>query len=284
MNCPSSQESALPPLARTRSISTSTHGEAYTPKTGTTASFTLCREGLQRPEALCWSLRCGTKRGKNLSRRAISPLLGEVQIIDLSRRGCSSGRLGVFRLLHLLSGKKVSGKRKEKQGQQVLASRKCIERLFFSFSFSLSFSFSHVSCTAEASRLVTNRSSNPDAIAYYYAEASRIMGGSLANTMEVQTIAVVPGFQRAGIGKVALKWCFDMAEAENVPVVGDASKKGINLYLQTGFKIQGTIVMEAKVARLDGRDDVVVEMPRLEVPVVTWTPGTPRRVRLVSVL
>lgn len=110
------------------------------------------------------------------------------------------------------------------------------------------------------------------------------MGGSLANTMEVQTIAVVPGFQRAGIGKVALKWCFDMAEAENVPVVGDASKKGINLYLQTGFKIQGTIVMEAKMARLDGRDDVVVEMPRLEVPVVTWTPGTPRRVRLVSVL
>lgn len=63
-----------------------------------------------------------------------------------------------------------------------------------------------------------------------------------------------------------------MAETEGVPTVGDASKKGINLYLKIGLKVQGTIVMEARTARLEGTE-VVVEMPRLEVPVIKWTPG-----------
>lgn len=132
---------------------------------------------------------------------------------------------------------------------------------------------------AQSSQLIVNRSTDADAVAHFYAEATKILGGSKASTLETQTIAISPKYQRHGIGKLFSKWSFDMAEAEGIPTVGDASKKGINLYLKIGLKVQGTIFMEARTARLEGAEPpVVVEIPRLEVPVVKWTPGDFRAV------
>jgi GNAT superfamily N-acetyltransferase len=126
--------------------------------------------------------------------------------------------------------------------------------------------------SAQASRVAPNRSSDPDAIARFYEEAEQILGGSKANTLEAQTIAVLPGHQRGGVGKAFSKWSFDMAEAEGVRAVGDASHKGIGLYLKIGMKIRGTVVMDAKESRLEDTEDVV-QLPRVEVPVVEWVPG-----------
>jgi hypothetical protein len=59
-----------------------------------------------------------------------------------------------------------------------------------------------------------------------------------------------------------------------MPVVGDASDKGIGLYVRLGVKVLGHVNLKASTMRLPERAGAVVELPLLHVPVIRWVPGS----------
>jgi GNAT superfamily N-acetyltransferase len=85
----------------------------------------------------------------------------------------------------------------------------------------------------------------------------------------VHTVAVLPQYQRSGIGKAFMKWCTRHAMQEGVPAVGKATQKGVGLYVHAGAQIVGTIEMQAKTLQPKGMDIAIV-LPQLDVPVIKF--------------
>jgi GNAT superfamily N-acetyltransferase len=72
-----------------------------------------------------------------------------------------------------------------------------------------------------------DRSIDYAAIERFYAEEITLLGGSVASTIEYTTLAIAPGYQRMGVGRAFCQWSIRRSEQEGVPLVADASRKGI---------------------------------------------------------
>jgi GNAT superfamily N-acetyltransferase len=114
-----------------------------------------------------------------------------------------------------------------------------------------------------------DRSADPVAIAGYDKAVADVVGGSYANTIKVQILAVLPQLQRSGIGKAFMAWCTRHAIKEGVPAVGKATVKAVPLYINAGAEVVGTIEMEPKTIQPEGTD-VAIDLPRLDVPVIKF--------------
>lgn len=68
-----------------------------------------------------------------------------------------------------------------------------------------------------------DRSADPVAIAFYDKAVADVVGGTYANTIKVPTLAVLPQFQRSGVGKAFMMWCTRHAIKEGVSSVGKAT-------------------------------------------------------------
>lgn len=66
-----------------------------------------------------------------------------------------------------------------------------------------------------------------------------------------------------------MEFCGCKAYAEAIPVFGDATAKGLPLYLRNGGKEIGRIVLEERVIQLAGKAEPV-KLERLETPVLRW--------------
>ncbi|EDN05554.1 GNAT family acetyltransferase [Histoplasma capsulatum] len=62
----------------------------------------------------------------------------------------------------------------------------------------------------------------------------------------VGMLAIHPGYQRMGIGKMLLQWGIERGTAENVPVGLEPSLKGAGLYKKLGFRDLGTVELMGK--------------------------------------
>ncbi|EGC44078.1 conserved hypothetical protein [Histoplasma capsulatum var. duboisii H88] len=62
----------------------------------------------------------------------------------------------------------------------------------------------------------------------------------------VGMLAIHPGYQRMGIGKMLLQWGIEQGTAENVPVGLEPSLKGAGLYKKLGFRDLGTVELMGK--------------------------------------
>lgn len=76
------------------------------------------------------------------------------------------------------------------------------------------------------------------------------------NRWHLLLIAVNPDKQRRGIGKELLKWGFDNAAREHVPIALESTESGRRLYEKTGFKTTEFLTLR----------------PGLVVPAMLWDP------------
>jgi GNAT superfamily N-acetyltransferase len=94
------------------------------------------------------------------------------------------------------------------------------------------------------SKLWPNRATSSETVQNYYARAEEVhklhLTGS-ENKVDFKTLAIDPACQRHGFGEKLVEWCDFMAWQDDVPVFGDATTKGLPLYLKVGCKEIGQI-------------------------------------------
>lgn len=66
-----------------------------------------------------------------------------------------------------------------------------------------------------------------------------------------------------------MEFCGCKAYEEAIPVFGDATAKGLPLYLRNGGKEIGRIILEEQVVQQAGKTEPV-RLGRLETPVLRW--------------
>lgn len=88
--------------------------------------------------------------------------------------------------------------------------------------------------------------------------------------LDFLTLAVLPDFQRCGLGGILLEWAGYKAALEGIPCFGDATAKGLPLYLANGCKQIGLVVMEERTYEKTGGGRMPVLAERLETPVLRW--------------
>ena len=87
--------------------------------------------------------------------------------------------------------------------------------------------------------------------------------------IDFKTLAVDVNHQRQGIGEKLVEWCGVRAWMEDVPVFGDASTKGLPLYLRNGCEEIGRIKLPEQVFPEKGRPERR-KLKALEVVVLRW--------------
>ena len=101
--------------------------------------------------------------------------------------------------------------------------------------------------------------------------------------LDFLTLAVLPQYQRRGVGDRLLEYAAYRALKEGIPIFADASAKGLPLYLANGCEVIGTVVLpETTYKKAFGRR--VVKRDRLETPVIRWdgANATSGRVKLAQ--
>ncbi|KAE8440421.1 hypothetical protein EG329_008009 [Mollisiaceae sp. DMI_Dod_QoI] len=87
--------------------------------------------------------------------------------------------------------------------------------------------------------------------------------------IEFRTLAVDPAYQRRGFGEKLVEWYSIRAWEEDVPVFGDASTKGLPLYLRNGCEDIGRIILPKQIVNpRDGLESI--ELDGMEVVVLRW--------------
>lgn len=114
-------------------------------------------------------------------------------------------------------------------------------------------------------RAVSHAAINDFLTQAYAIHASTPYSGKL----DFKTLAVHPAYQRRGFGERLMEYCGCKAYAEAIPVFGDATAKGLPLYLRNGAKEIGRIVLMEQVIQLAGMAEPV-KLERLETPVLRW--------------
>lgn len=66
-----------------------------------------------------------------------------------------------------------------------------------------------------------------------------------------------------------MEYCGYRAYEEGIPVFGDATAKGLPLYLRNGAREIGRIVLREQVIEQAGKSEPIT-LPRLETPVLRW--------------
>lgn len=87
--------------------------------------------------------------------------------------------------------------------------------------------------------------------------------------LDFKTLAVLPDYQRQGCGEKLLEYCGYRAYEEGIPVFGDATSQGLQLYLRNGAREIGRIVLREQVIEQPGKSEPI-KLPRLETPVLRW--------------
>lgn len=72
------------------------------------------------------------------------------------------------------------------------------------------------------------------------------------------------------MGQKILEYAGNRANEEKIPMFGDATEKGLPLYLKVGGKQIGTIIMPEHKYEKSGRDKMPITVDRLETPVLRW--------------
>ena len=123
---------------------------------------------------------------------------------------------------------------------------------------------------------LSNRAEAPATAKAFYDEEKAIIGEKvLENAIECKTLAVLPEFQRLGIGKKVISWMFERATKDGAVIFCDASSKGIELYLRHGLKVVGHVTLPGKsvaIERDNEPDSTCINLPELSVPVLCWNP------------
>ncbi|KAL6156000.1 hypothetical protein ACJQWK_05368 [Exserohilum turcicum] len=130
-----------------------------------------------------------------------------------------------------------------------------------------------------------DRSATPGVVEGFYKPEMDVIG-DVPERIDARTLAILPEFQRKGLGNKLLAWGYDRVNAEQVPMFGDASKKDISLYLKTGFKLIGSVKLKARTVHLPddlahavpngtlGKDAATpIRLEELEVPVIKYSPS-----------
>lgn len=101
--------------------------------------------------------------------------------------------------------------------------------------------------------------------------------------LDVLTLAVLPQYQRRGVGERLGDYAASRAIKEGIPIFADASAKGLSMYVANGAKVIGTVVLPEKTykkrfGRLPVKKDIV------ETPVIRWNAAevAAERVKLIS--
>lgn len=82
-------------------------------------------------------------------------------------------------------------------------------------------------------------------IADYHHQALAVHAATeFSSKLDFKTLAVLPAYQRKGIGEKLVEYCGFRAYAERIPVFGNASTQGLPLYVRNGYKEIGQIVLE----------------------------------------
>lgn len=123
---------------------------------------------------------------------------------------------------------------------------------------------------------VQSRSAAADVIRYFN-EAEQSLIGNVPERIEAPSLAVLPEFQRLGVGKKLMAWLFPLTDAEQVPIFADASTKGLPLYLSKGFTVIEQVKLRARTVRVPdgaqrGGDSGEIVLEGIEVPVIRKDP------------
>lgn len=117
-----------------------------------------------------------------------------------------------------------------------------------------------------------NRAISPSTIRNYYGQAELVHAEYLKESkskIDFKTLAVDVSHQRQGVGEKLVEWCGLRAWEDDVPVFGDASTKGLPLYLRNGCEEIGRIRLPTQVVpQKDGFESN--EIAPLEVVVLRW--------------
>jgi GNAT superfamily N-acetyltransferase len=87
--------------------------------------------------------------------------------------------------------------------------------------------------------------------------------------LDFKTLAVLPEYQRRGVGERLLEYAGCRAYEEGIPIFGDATEKGLPLYLKNGGKLIGRVVLEEQIIEQRGKAEPI-KIRRLEMPVLRW--------------
>lgn len=87
--------------------------------------------------------------------------------------------------------------------------------------------------------------------------------------LDFKTLAVLPGYQRQGFGEKLMEYAGYRAYKEGIPVFGDATSKGLQLYLRNGGREIGRIVLQEQVVEQPDQSEPI-KLPPLETPVLRW--------------
>jgi GNAT superfamily N-acetyltransferase len=121
-----------------------------------------------------------------------------------------------------------------------------------------------------ASITAPNQAISRPTIENYYNQASAVHSRYLQlsrSRIEFRTLAVYPAYQRQGFGEKLVEWCGIRACEEDVPVFGDASTKGLPLYLRNGCEDIGRIILPKQIVNPgDGLESI--ELDGMEVVVL----------------
>ena len=123
-----------------------------------------------------------------------------------------------------------------------------------------------------ASITAPNRAISRPTIENYYNQASAVHSSYLRlsrSRIEFRTLAVDPAYQRRGFGEKLVEWCGIRAWEEDVPVFGDASTKGLPLYLRNGCEDIGRIILPKQIVN-PGHGLKSIELDGMEVVVLRW--------------
>lgn len=127
-----------------------------------------------------------------------------------------------------------------------------------------------------------NHAVSQGVITDYYRQASTIHAKTaFSGKLDFKTLAVLPAYQRQGIGEMLVEYCGFRACEEKIPVFGDASTQGLPLYIRNGCKEIGRICLQEQVVRKSDGDNAKLE--RLEVVVLRWDADWTSEERLAAI-
>jgi GNAT superfamily N-acetyltransferase len=121
-----------------------------------------------------------------------------------------------------------------------------------------------------------DRSAAPEIVEAFY-KAQREIIGHVPERIEGRSLAVLPEFQRMGVGKKLLAYMYARANEEQVSIFGDASKKGLPLYLATGCQLLGYVKLRARSFQLpndaeNGGGSKIIILEDIDVPTIVYIP------------
>ena len=129
-----------------------------------------------------------------------------------------------------------------------------------------------------------NRAVSRSALSDFWTQAYAVHATtSYDGKLDFKTLAVLPSYQRRGCGEKLLEWAGWRAHEEAIPIFGDATEKGRELYIRNGAKEIGRVILQEQTVGRDG-DSPLVKLPRLETPVMRWDANWLSRERLGKII